>query len=138
MLDVLLHTITCCATEEGGDLNGFLKNTTVANHGVTGHQDSRLTGPPPSITTAIAEPSGYDHHSKLSDAEETVLQFFKWLNITEGDQLDPLIREALKQGKPQYHYHEGTRLGDEQTSKDTGRLSPTQMSSTRYTPISAR
>ena len=50
-----------------------------------------------------------------------MIQFSKWLNITDENQIDPLLQEDLhKQGKPQFYHHYGTRYGDDHTSKLTG------------------
>ena len=56
-LEKFSHFISTMASEEGGDLNGLLRDTTIAEHGVLGHQDGQLTGHMPTIMTAIVEPS---------------------------------------------------------------------------------
>ena len=122
---MLLRNINTMATEDGGDLNQFLKNTDIADHGVIGHQDGQLTGPLPGGTTAITAPSGWDPHTELADAEATTQHFYKWLKISNGDQLDALTREAISQGKPHYHLNQGTGHGNEQTARETGEAGQT-------------
>ncbi len=70
------------ATDEGGDLYGFLNGIDITGFGATGLQDKRRAGPPPDSRAVVTEPAGFDHLFDLRGAGEAADEFYVWLGIS--------------------------------------------------------